>query len=60
MDDAGLEMYLQTAAAMLGLPIRPEDSEQVYEAFRILREQAKLVTEFALPENLEQAPRFTP
>jgi hypothetical protein len=52
--------YLNRAAALLGLPIRPEHYEEVLAAFRVLRAQAQLVAEFELPPHAEAAPRFTP
>jgi hypothetical protein len=52
--------YLNQAAALLDLPILPEHYEEVLAAFRVLRAQGQLVTEFALPPHTEAAPRFTP
>lgn len=52
--------YLDTVAIVLDLPIRPEHRDEVLAAFRVLSAQAKLVTEFELPETINAAPRFTP
>jgi hypothetical protein len=52
--------YLKQAAILLNLPIRPEHYEEVLIAFRALRAQAEVVTDFTLPENIEAAPRFIP
>jgi hypothetical protein len=56
MDDA----YLKAAAALLDLPIRPEHVDEVMAAFAVITAQARLVTEFSLPETIEAAPRFIP
>jgi len=52
--------YLHAAAARLGLPIRPEHRAEVEAAAAVLAAQGRLVTDFALPEDIEAAPRFTP
>jgi hypothetical protein len=52
------EEYLDAAAALLGLPIRPEDRPEVLAAFQVLCERARLVTAFELPPDIEPAPRF--
>jgi anthranilate phosphoribosyltransferase len=52
--------YLDAAAILLGLPIRPEHRDEVAAAFAVLREQARLLAQFALPEDTEAAPRFIP
>ncbi|MDE8344716.1 MAG: DUF4089 domain-containing protein [Acidocella sp.] len=52
--------YLQAASLMLGLPIRPEHQADVAAAFAVLGTQARLITEFSLPADIEAAPRFTP
>jgi hypothetical protein len=52
--------YLDAASALLGLPIRPEDREEVLKAFAVLRGHAQLVAAFPLPEETEVAPRFQP
>jgi hypothetical protein len=52
--------YLDAAAFLLGLPIRPEDRAEVLNAFAVLRGHAQMVAAFALPEETEAAPRFTP
>jgi hypothetical protein len=55
-----VEAYFDAAAAHLALPVRPEHREEALAAFRVLTEQARLVTEFDLPAEIEAAPRFTP
>jgi hypothetical protein len=60
MTDRDEAAYLDQAAALLGLPIRVEDRAAVLVAFAVLMAQARLVTEFPLPEDTEAAPRFTP
>jgi hypothetical protein len=52
--------YFDAAAALLALPVRPEHREEALAAFRVLTEQARLITEFELPADIEAAPRFTP
>jgi hypothetical protein len=52
--------YLRAASALLGLPILPEHEQEVRDAFAVISAQARLVTEFALPDDVEAAPRFTP
>ena len=52
--------YLDKAAALLDLPIRAEHYAEVLAAFRVLRAQAALVTEFELPAHTDAAPRYTP
>jgi hypothetical protein len=58
--DDPIAAYLDQASRLLDLPIRPGHREEVLAAFRILTAQAKLITEFALPEGTEAAPRFIP
>jgi hypothetical protein len=55
-----IEDYLDAASALLGLPIQPEHRDEVLAAFRVLVEHGKLVGAFALPEEVEAAPRFNP
>jgi len=52
--------YLDAAAVLLGLPIQPAHREAVEAAFAVLLAQGRLVTEFALPEDIDAAPRFRP
>lgn len=52
--------YLRSASALLGLPIRTAHEEDVRAAFAVLSEQGRLVTGFALPDDIEPAPRFIP
>jgi hypothetical protein len=58
--DDPIAAYLNQAAILLDLPIRPEHHEEVLAAFRVLRAQAAVITEFVLPEDTEAAPRFIP
>ena len=60
MEDDLPARYLDDAAALLGLPIRDAHREAVEAAFAVLLAQARLVTEFALPETTEAAPRYRP
>jgi len=60
MDVEDFEPYLNAASALIGLPIRPEDRAEVMAAFAVITAQARLVTEFHLPESIEAAPRFVP
>ena len=59
MDDAE-KAYLSAASALTDLPIRPEHLDEVMAAFAVITSQARLVTEFLLPETIEAAPRFIP
>ena len=54
------EAYLDAAAALLELPIRPEHRAEVLAAFATLRAHARLLDSFELPESVEAAPRFIP
>jgi hypothetical protein len=56
--DDPIAAYLSQASILLGLPIRPEHHDEVVAAFRVLTAQAKLITDFALPDETEPAPRF--
>lgn len=60
MNETGELEYLRAASAFLGLPIRPEHETDVRAAFAVLAAQARLVTSFTLPEDIEPAPRFIP
>jgi hypothetical protein len=60
MDEEDFAPYLNAASALTGLPIRPEDRDEVMAAFAVITSQARLVTGFHLPENIEAAPRFVP
>jgi hypothetical protein len=59
MDDAALRDYVAAAGRLLGLPLRAQDEAEVLAAFKVLHQQATLVTSFALPGEVEAAPRFT-
>ena len=52
------ETYMDAAAALLDLPIRPEHRAEVLAAFSVLMGHARLLAAFALPEDIEAAPRF--
>ncbi|OYV41734.1 MAG: hypothetical protein B7Z80_00700 [Rhodospirillales bacterium 20-64-7] len=52
--------YLEAASALLGLPIQDRHRDAVEAAFAVLLAQGRLVTEFALPEHIEAAPRYQP
>jgi hypothetical protein len=54
------ENFFAAASALLGLPIKPEHYDDALAAFRVLTAQAKLVTEFLIPDEIDAAPRFTP
>ncbi len=58
--DDPIAEYLAQAAILLDLPIRAEHHDEVLAAFRVLRAQALLITEFELPPQCEAAPRYTP
>jgi hypothetical protein len=60
MTETERSAYLDAAAALLGLPIRPEHRGEVEAAFAVLTAQAALLGAFALPVEIEAAPRFTP
>jgi hypothetical protein len=60
MTDDTATAYLNTASALLNLPINPEHFADVLAAFRAIQVQAKLVTEFPLPAETESTQRFTP
>jgi hypothetical protein len=60
LSGADEDAYLDAAAALLGLPIRPAHRAEALAAFRVLRQHAALVTAFPLPEEIEAAPRFSP
>jgi hypothetical protein len=54
------ETFLRAAADLQKLPIPDENFAAVLAAFEVITAQAKLVTDFSLPETTEAAPRFTP
>ncbi len=58
--DDPIEAYFEAASALLGLPILPEHREEALAAFKVLRQHAAVVTDFALPDDTEAAPRFKP
>ncbi len=52
------EAYLDAAAALLDLPIRPEQRAEVVAAFIVLMGHARSLAGFVLPDAIEAAPRF--
>jgi Protein of unknown function (DUF4089) len=60
MEDDLPGRYLDDAAALLGLPIQKEHRAAALAAFTVLLAQGRLVTEFALPEDTDPAPRYLP
>ncbi len=55
-----VESYFDAASALLDLAILPEYRDEALAAFKVLIEHGRTVTEFALPDAIEAAPRFTP
>jgi hypothetical protein len=60
MDEEDFAPYLDAASALTGLPIRPEDRDEVMAAFAVITAQARFLAAFHLPESIEAAPRFVP
>jgi hypothetical protein len=60
MSEDAEKNFFAAASVLLGLPIKPEHYDDALAAFRVLTAQAKLVTEFPLPDEIDAAPRFTP
>jgi hypothetical protein len=58
--DAELEAYMDAAAALLGLPVAPDDRPGVLANLRVTARFAALVAEFPLDEREEPAPVFRP
>ena len=52
--------YVEQTAQLLDLPLAPEHQDGVIENFIRIAAIAQLVTEFALPEDIEVAPVFKP
>lgn len=52
--------YVDQTALLLDLQLRDEYRINVIENFEKIQVIAKLVNEFALPENIEAAPKFEP
>ncbi len=52
--------YVDRAAAAVGLPIAAEHRPGVIVNFQRTSEVAKLVTEFAIPDDIESAAIFRP
>ncbi len=52
--------YVDATAAITGLNLRPEHRNEVIAAMRTLLQQAALVMEFPLAEDIEQLPVATP
>ena len=55
-----VETYALQTAALLGLPIAPEHLPGVVDNLRRLFEQAALVFEFPLDDDIEAGPVFHP
>jgi Protein of unknown function (DUF4089) len=53
-------LYVPQAAAALGLPLAPEDLDDVIRAFAVLARVAGPVMSFPLPEELIAAGVFVP
>ncbi len=60
MTEDVVEAYFEAASALLDLPILPEHRDEALAAFKVLRQHAAVVMEFALPKDVEAAPRFRP
>jgi hypothetical protein len=60
MEDDLPGRYMDAAAALLGLPIQQQHRAAALAAFMVLLAQGRLVTEFALPEDIDPAPRYLP
>jgi 1-carboxybiuret hydrolase subunit AtzG-like len=54
------ETYVDTAAALIGLPIAPAHRPGVVVNFERLAQMAAVVMEFPLPDGVEPAPVFRP
>ena len=52
--------FVPLAAASIGLPLAPEDLEDVVAAFAVLARVAAPVMAFAIPEDVVAAAIFTP
>ena len=52
--------YVPRAAAAVGLPLAPEDLDDVIDAFAVLARVAGVVMAFPLPEAIVAAAVFTP
>ena len=54
------EADVERLAAVVGLPISPEELPAVATALGVLLTAAQLVSEFPLPDDVEAAPVFRP
>lgn len=59
-DDADLDAYAAAGCALLGLPIAPEWRDAIRANLRVSLTLGALVGGFALPDEAEPAPVFTP
>ena len=59
-DRAELAEWVDHIAALIELPLRPEDRPGVVENFTRIVAIAQLVMDFPLPETVEAAPVFEP
>lgn len=55
-----VETYVDSAAEIMGLDLRPEYREGTIANFKRIAAIAELVLEFPLPEEIEIAPIFQP
>lgn len=60
LEQADLEVYVDQAASLIELPLRPEHRPGVVENFERIAQIAQLVTAFPLPEDVEAGPTFQP
>jgi hypothetical protein len=56
--DVDLDRYIEHAASMLSLPLRPEWKPAVRENLAVTLAIAAAVQEFPLPDDIEPAPVF--
>jgi len=54
------ETFVRAAAALQNFAIPEENLPAVLAAFEVITAQARLVTDFPLPETTEAAQHFTP
>ena len=59
-EDFDVEVYIDAAAALIGLPIDPEHRPGVILNLQRIAQMAALVAEFELPDEAEPAPVFRP
>lgn len=59
MSDAQLDSYIDAAAAVLRLDVKPEWKASVHANLAVTLRMARQVEDFALPDEAEPAPVFT-